>query len=143
MEEGLQISTNPEVEAIFKNYPDPVRKKLEALRELIIEVAQENKEINRMGETLKWGEPSYVTKNGSTIRMDWKPKKPNQYALYFQCTSKLVPTFKMVYNDLFVFEGSRAIVFGMDDTVPTEELKNCIGAALMYHKVKHLPTLGI
>lgn len=141
--EKLHLSTNPEVETIFKNYPDHVREKLKALRKLIIEVAQEHNEVSHLGETLKWGEPSYVTKNGSTIRMDWKPKNPDQYALYFQCTSKLVPTFKMVYNDLFVFEESRAIVFGMDDTIPIEELKSCIGAALMYHKVKHLPTLGL
>ncbi len=141
--ENLQTNTHPEVEAIFKNYPDHVRLKMEALRKLIIEVAQENNEVNYLGETLKWGEPSYVTKNGSTIRMDWKPKNPDKYALYFKCTSKLVPTFQMVYSDLFVFEGSRAIVFGMDDTVPIKELKSCIGAALTYHKVKHLPTLGI
>ena len=141
--DDLQISTNPEVETVFNNYPDPIRKKLEELRKLIIEAAEENDGVNHLGETLKWGEPSYVTKSGSTIRIDWKSKNPNQYAMYFQCTSKLVPTFKMVYNDLFTFEGSRAIIFGMDDAIPVEELKNCINAALAYHKVKHLPTLGI
>lgn len=139
----LQLSTNPAVASVFNNYPDAVRKKMDALRNLIIETARENDGVHLLGETLKWGEPSYVTKNGSTLRIDWKPKSPDQYAMYFQCTSKLVPTFKMVYNDLFVFEGSRAIVFGMNDTIPTQELKTCIATALTYHKVKHLPTLGI
>ncbi|MFC4219566.1 DUF1801 domain-containing protein [Flagellimonas marina] len=141
--ETLKVSTKPEVITIFNNYPDHVRKKLDFLRNLIIETAEEIKEISQLGETLKWGEPSYITPIGSTIRIDWKSKNPNQYAMYFQCTSKLVPTFKMIYNNLFTFEGSRAILFEMDGTVPVDELKSCIGAALRYHKVKHLPTLGM
>jgi len=96
-----------------------------------------------MEETLKWGEPSYLVKGGSTIRIDWKLKTPNQYAMYFKCTSALVPTFRMVYKGLFTFEGSRAITFQMDERIPKKELKSCIKAALRYHKVKHLPTLGI
>lgn len=49
----------------------------------------------------------------------------------------------MIYNELFTFEGSRAIVFQMDDKLPEVELKNCIKAGLTYHTVKHLPSLGL
>jgi hypothetical protein len=94
-------------------------------------------------ETLKWGEPSFLTKNGSTIRIDWKKNKPEQYAMYFNCSSRLVPTFKLVFKDLFTFEGDRAIIFQMGDTIPQEELKTCISTALTYHKVKQLPLLGL
>lgn len=139
----LQIKTNPEVEAVFNRYPDSVREKMLNLRRLIIESASETKEITIMEETLKWGEPSYLVKNGSTIRMDWKSKTPEQYAIYFKCTSKLLPAFKLAFNDTFRYEGTRAIVFQMDDPVPEKELKKCITAALRYHKVKHLPLLGI
>ena len=139
----LQIKTNPKVELVFNNYPEPVRNKMVDLRELIIETAKEIEEITVLEETLKWGEPSYLTKNGSTIRIDWKAKNPNQYAIYFQCTSRLVSTFKMMFNNTFEFEGKRAIIFQIKDEVPTEKLKYCIKAALSYHKVKHLPTLGI
>ena len=62
-------------------------------------------------ETLKWGEPSYLVKKGSTIRMDWKVKTPDQYAMYFKCTSKLVPTFRELFGDLFKYEKNRAILF--------------------------------
>ncbi len=140
---NLQIKTNPEVGIVFDNYPGSVRKKILNLRELIIETASELVEIVDIEETLKWGEPSYLTKIGSTIRIDWKSKTPNQYAMYFKCTSKLIPTFKMVFNGLFTFEGSRAITFQMEEKIPKKELKSCIRAALNYHKVKHLPTLGI
>lgn len=139
----LNLTPRLEVEAIFNNYPNFVRDAMQALRTLIIETAEENDTISDLEETLKWGEPSYVTKHGSTIRIDWKPKSPAQYAIYFQCTSRLVETFKLVFNQKFQYEGKRAIVFQLNEKLPLEELKLCINAALTYHKVKHLITLGI
>lgn len=97
----------------------------------------------RWNLTLKWGEPSFVTKIGSTLRMDWKSKAPDQYALYFQCTSRLVDTFRMVFNHKFHYKGNRAIVFRLNQKIPVMELKECIKATLTYHEVKHLITLGI
>ena len=140
---NLEIKTNPEVKLVFANYPDSVRNKMLIMRELVIETAKETDGISYLEETLKWGEPSYLTKIGSTIRIDWKSKYPNQYAMYFKCTSRLVETFKVIFKDTFDFEGKRAIIFKMDDNIPKKELKSCIKTALTYHKVKHLPTLGI
>lgn len=141
--ERLEIRTDPRVEAVFANYPDIARRKLLEMRALILETASEIDEIKELEETLKWGEPSYLTKNGSTIRMDWKAKKPNQYALYFKCTSRLVETFRDVFKNTLRFEGKRAIVFQLEEAVPKKEIKECIKAALRYHKVKQQPTLGI
>jgi len=140
---NLQLKINPEVESVFKKYPDEIRPKLENLRRIIVETATEIEQVTFLEETLKWGEPSYLTKIGSTIRIDWKDKNPNQYAIYFKCTSKLVYTFKSVYNDFFSYEGKRAIVFQLEDKVPEEELKKCIAVALTYHKVKNIPMLGL
>jgi len=139
----LQIKSNPEVEAVFNNYPEQVREKMLKLRRLILETANEEEHILEIEETLKWGEPAYLTKTGSTIRIDWKEKNPDQYAIYFKCTSKLVPTFKALYSDFFTFEGNRAIVFKMNDRIPEIEVKNCIATGLSYHEVKHLPMLGL
>jgi hypothetical protein len=139
----LEVKTSSEVEMVFNNYPECIRDRMIALRELVLEAASEIDDLNMLEETLKWGEPSYLTKNGSTLRMDWKSKTPNQYAMYFKCTSRLVETFKLMYNSKFNFEGNRAIVFRIDDDIPLDELKECIRATLTYHKVKHKPTLGI
>ena len=139
----MQIKTDPRVNEVFENYPDFVRDKMQFLRELVIETARETKGVTKLEETLKWGEPSFVTKNGSTLRMDWKEKSPDQYAMYFQCTSRLVDTFRLVFNDTFQYEGKRAIVFNLNQKVPEMELKACIKAALTYHDVKNLITLGI
>lgn len=140
---SLKIKSNPEVEMVFNNYPIHVRKKILKLRKLVIEAANEIESLTDLEETLKWGEPSYLTKKGSTIRMDWKKKEPDQYAIYFKCTSKLVPTFKKVFRDTFTFEGNRAIVFQLNEAIPEAELKKCITVALTYHKIKQLPQLGL
>jgi hypothetical protein len=136
-------TTHPDVAAVFERYPEHIRPKMAYLRQLILEAAAAIPEVSRLEETLKWGEPSYLTKKGSTIRMDWKEKSPDQYAVYFKCTSKLVPTFREVFPDTFTYEANRAIVFGLDDPVPVAALKQCITAGLRYHSVKQLPQLGM
>jgi len=138
----MKIKIDPRVKDTFDNYPLSVKKQLLHFRELILMVASEIDMIDWVEETLKWGEPSYLTKHGSTIRMDWKKKKPEQYALYFKCTSKLVPTFREIHKDTFKYEDNRAIIFGLKEKIPERELKQCIGMALTYHKIKHLPLLG-
>ena len=139
----LNVTTSLEFESKILSYPDFVREKMKFLRELVIEVAKEIPEITDMEETLKWGEPSFLNKNGSTLRIDWKKKTPNQYQMYFKCTSRLVETFKMVFGDLFEYEKNRAILFQLDQEIPVNELKKCINATLMYHKVKDDITSGL
>jgi hypothetical protein len=134
---------NPDVAEVFNNYPESVRQKLLFLRQLVLDTASETECVNQVEETLKWGEPSYLTKCGSTIRMDWKKSNPKQYAMYFHCKTKLVDTFKEIYGDKFNFEGNRAIVFSKDEEIPIKELKHCIALSLTYHSKKHLPMLGI
>lgn len=138
----LQIKSNPAVEQKLKTYPPIIQEKLRYLRQLILETAEEIEELTSIEETLKWGEPSYLAKKGSTIRIDWKPKTPNQYAIYFKCTSKLVATFKVLYPEQFKFEKTRAILFNLEEELPLPALKHCIHLALRYHQVKHLPLLG-
>ena len=110
-----------------------------ALRALIFEVAAATEGVGRLEETLKWGEPAYVTsqsKSGSTIRIGWKKSRPAQYAMYFNCQTTLVDSFKTLFPAEFAFEGNRAIVFDESDVVPVDSLSNCIVSALTYHRVK-------
>jgi len=132
---------NKVVKAKFDTYPDEIKEKLLKLRELIYDVATNEKSILNIEETLKWGEPSYITKNGSTLRMDWKKSKPNQYSLYFNCQTKLVETFRALFSDRFTFEGKREMTFQKDEAIDSEVLKYCILLTLTYHDRKHLPML--
>lgn len=138
----MKLTSNPKVAGVFNTYPEAVQTQLRHLRALVLSAASEIEELEELEETLKWGEPSYLTKFGSTVRMDWKKKNPEQFAIYFKCTSTLVPTFRTIYKDKFNFEGNRAIVFKRDEKIPEAELKHCISLALTYHKIKHLPLLG-
>ena len=86
----MELISNQAVKAVFNNYPKSVGPRLLYLRELVLSAASEIDGLDKLDETLKWGEPSYLTKQGSTIRIDWKVKKPEQFAIYFKCTSALV-----------------------------------------------------
>ena len=134
---------NPEVAKVFNKYPKHMRQKLMSLRQLVLDTASTSEGVGTLEETLKWGEPSYITKGGSAIRMNWKNSAPGQYFMYFHCKTKLVDTFKELYNDKFKFEGNRAIVFNQSDEIPIDELRHCILLSLTYHQRKHLPMLGV
>ncbi|WP_391574303.1 DUF1801 domain-containing protein [Cohnella sp.] len=134
---------NTKVAAVFEQYPVKFQKKLLFLRQLILDTASQTDGVDFVEETLKWGEPSYITKTGSTIRIGWKKSNPSQYALYFNCKTILVETFREVYRDKFIFEGNRAIIFNEDDDIFVDELKQCISSSLTYHVRKHVPMLGL
>jgi hypothetical protein len=135
--------TNHEVAKVFNTYPEHIQPKLMRLRQLVLDTAAESADVGALEETLRWGEPSYLTKSGSTVRMDWKRSTPDQYALYFNCKTRLVDTFKELYGDQLRFEGNRALVFHQDEEVPIDEVKHCIFLSLTYHGRKHLPMLGV
>lgn len=113
------------------------------LRRLIYETAASIDGIGGLEETIKWGEPSYLTpqsKSGSTIRIAWKESRSEQYSIFFKCTAHLVPAFKEKYPRKFKYGGNRSIDFNVDDDIPVKELKQCIALALTYHRNKKLET---
>ena len=128
---------------LLERYPAVACTKLMQLRQLIIDTAAEMEEVDQLVETTKWGEPSYVARRGSTIRMDWKSKTPDHYYLYFICTTELVNTFRFIFGDELTFEGDRAIVLNLHEPMPVQALKRCVSLALRYHRIKHLPMLGV
>lgn len=127
---------NVAVAQAFEAYPPNMRPKLLALRELIFSVAASTPGVGKLEESLKWGEPAYLTpqsKSGSTVRIGWKCSSPTQYAMYFHCQTNLVDTFRTLFPGEFKFEGNRAIVFTEFDAVPMDSLAFCVAAALTYH----------
>ena len=130
-----------EVATVFNSYPKDIKSKLLFLRQLIYETAASFEGVGEIEETLKWGEPSYLTpksKSGSTIRIAWKESQIEMYSIFFKCTANLVPAFKEKFPHIFTFGGDRSINFKLDDNIPVEELKQCIALALTYHHNKKL-----
>ena len=134
--------TDQAVADVFESYPPAIRKKLLSLRKLIYEVAAQDKNIGVLEECLKWGEPAYLAKSGSAVRINWKALSPDNLFVYFNCKTKLVETFKELYGDSFVYQGNRALEFNVNDEIPLAPLKHCIVLSLNYHRIKHLPLLG-
>lgn len=123
----------------FDAAPTAVRPGMLALRALIFETADAVDGVGPLTETLKWGEPAYLTeesKSGSTIRIGWKKTTPTRYALYFNCNTSLVEAFRAQFGDDLTFEGNRAIVFDKNDPFPTAMVASCIASALTYHRDK-------
>jgi hypothetical protein len=127
---------DPTVEAVFRAYPEPLKAKLLTLRRLILETARTTEGVGALEETLKWGQPSYLTsetKSGSTIRIDRAKSGPGQYALYFNCKTDLVATFRELYPTELSYGGNRSIILKAKDEIPVPALRHCIALALTYH----------
>jgi hypothetical protein len=124
------------VAKVFDSYPAPMRRRLLALRELIFSTAASTPGVGELEEALKWGEPAYLTAHGrgrSAVRLGGQKSKPGEVAMYFNCQSTLVDSFRTMFPADFHFVGNRALVFPNDERAPTDALRICIAAALTYH----------
>jgi hypothetical protein len=108
------------------------------LRALIFDAAAKTDGVGALAETLKWGQPSYLTpetKSGTTVRIDAAKDGSGRAAMYFHCQTDLVDRFRSLYPELR-YEGNRAIVFEANDDIPAEPLRHCVAMALTYHLAK-------
>jgi hypothetical protein len=131
--------SDPAVDAVFKAYPGPIKARLLALRRLIFDTARTTKGVGALQESLKWGQPSYLTtqtKSGSTIRIDQVKSTANQYAVYFHCQTNLVETFRELYPTELSYGGNRSILLNAENDIPEPALRHCVALALTYHLSK-------
>ena len=118
------------VDAAFRPYAAALRAKLERLRRIVLATAAKMDDVN-VDETLKWGQVAFVSRDGSTIRIDGT--KDGSAALYFICHTDLIARFRELYPDL-AYEGNRAILLNVRDKLPEDALRHCISLALTYRK---------
>ena len=128
--------SDPAVNAVFSAYPKPLQTKLLVLRQLIFDTAAITTGVGALQETLKWGQPSYLTpqtKSGSTIRIDQVKSTTNCYAAYFHCQTDLVATFRELYPTELSYGGNRSILLNTEEELPQAALRHCVALALTYH----------
>lgn len=108
------------------------------LRDLVFEAAAETPGVGPIREALRWGEPAFLTGPGigSSIRLAWKPRTPDQAGAYFICNTNLVERFRSMFGEDLTFEGDRAILLPIDGDLPARQLKRCFAEALTYHLAK-------
>lgn len=124
----------PAVADKFASYASETREQMLALRRLVLETAVATPGVGRIEETLKWGQPSYLTPetgSGTTVRID--AYRGGGVAMFVNCQTSLVETYRELYPQL-EYEGVRAVVLrgAIDETA----MRHCIGLALTYHKRK-------
>ncbi len=125
---------SPEIAQVFAKMPTGRGAPVYQIRDLIFDTAQ-RLGVGPLTETLKWGEPAYLTektKAGSTIRLGMRADGP---AVFFNCNTSLVEGFRRDYTDRFFrFEGNRALVLTSTGAAAERALSACIGHALTYHR---------
>ena len=124
------------IQAATTDYPEAVKATFAKIREMILDEA-DRLGAGPMEETLKWGEPAYltsVTKSGSTIRLAWKPTDPDNCNIYLNCNTDLVARIKTEFPDAFKTTGNRCIHIPLGETLPELPIRAVISMALTYHK---------
>ncbi len=122
-----------DVAAAFDKIPERPRDALLAARACIL-AAAEARQVGPVTETLRWGEPAYLTeksKSGSTIRLGLENGRP---AAFFICTTSLVDGFRSDFPDAFEYVGNRALI--LSHLFDANALGICLGRALTYHRDK-------
>lgn len=128
----------PQSDEIYGRYAPPVRDRLQHLRRLILETAQQNAQVGDLQETLKWGQPSFLTlrpKTGTTIRIDKDGADgvdTADVALFVNCQTSLVSEWRVLYPHL-TFGGNRSVHFPADKPLPEAEICQMVSMALRYH----------
>ena len=130
-----------QIHTVVQHYPQHAQDKFRLIHQLMLDTAKQA-QLGTVEESIKWGEPSFVTTHGSPVRIAWKESSPEQIGIFFICTTRLVDTFRELYDDTLTLHENRAIHLHLDDPLPESELKHCLQMAFNYHKVKNLPLLG-
>ena len=126
-----------DVAAAFAAFPERVRARLLEGRRLIFETAACIEGVGALTETLKWGEPAYLTEatgSGSTIRLGWFRSSERQCAVLLNCRTTLVDDFRSQFPDVFAYEKNRAILLDAGKPLPETQLSTCLRMALTYHR---------
>ena len=121
--------------------PRSTRVQIDALRALIYETVAATPGVGEIEETLKWGQPSYLThkpKSGTTIRLGWD-EAGARLSLFVHCQTSLVDAWRDRYGDTLTLIGNREIALPTDQPLPRAALQHCIAMAMTYHWRKSAP----
>ncbi|SIT90571.1 protein of unknown function (DU1801) [Yoonia rosea] len=126
--------SDDKVARVFAAFPASERDMALSLRDLIFEVADATPEVGRLEETLKWGQPSYLTpetKSGSTLRVGLA--NGGGVAIFAHCGTDIISTYAATFGGLDQIEGNRAVVFRCADDIAPARLRLLVHHGLTYH----------
>lgn len=123
------------VAAVFAEFAPALRDRLMEIRALIRRSAADTQGVGPLTETLKWGQPAYLTehsKSGVTLRLGAVRDRPDLAGVFVTCSSRIVDRFRAEAPALD-YGGDRAIHLPLDAPLPEADLSRCLKLALTYH----------
>lgn len=137
---ATQLTSPPDkVAAAFAKFPSAAHDPAMDIRAMLLAVAGESAEIGPISETLKWGEPAYLTEatgSGTTIRLAWKEKRPDRIGIYVHCQTNIIETLREMLPSETEFEGNRAMLLDIAKPLPVDAVRIALRMALTYHASK-------
>ena len=127
--------SSPEVQAAFDAYPQPIRKRLLVLRDLILDAGAEQG-VGALEESLKWGEPAWRPRRariGTTVRAAPYGARGSDIAMFVHCQTSLADQYRDAYPDQLELDGDRAVVFRSGAPLPRAIVRHCAAMAFTYH----------
>jgi hypothetical protein len=129
-----QPMANDKVAAAYAAFPPEIQSMAMTLRDLVFDVAKDTPEAGEIEETLKWGQPAYLTpqtKSGSTLRIG--PAKGGGIGLFAHCGTTIISSYANTFPNTDKIEGNRAVIFTHADDIAPERLRLLIRHGLTYH----------
>lgn len=112
------------------------KKRFLFLRQLIFTTAAETPGVGSLEETLKWGQPAYLTaksKSGTTLRLATHKLYPQHVALYVHCQTSLISEFQTAFPKTLQSDKSRALLIPVGEPIQRQAIGFFIHIALTYH----------
>lgn len=125
---------DPAVKQVFDTFAPDTRVGVLALRRLIFQTASATRGVGQIQETLKWGQPAYLTphtKSGTTLRLG--TPKTGEFAIFAHCQTDVISGFQTLFPQDFRYDGTRAVLFRTLDDLDADKLVMLITRALTYH----------
>lgn len=132
----MTIAEMPEpVAAAFRAMPEQARVPLLAVRGILLDAAAADPRIGPLTETLKWGEPAYLTAatgSGSTVRLGVS-RSDARPALFVNCRTSLAADIAELHGATFGYQAARAVLLPTDIAAHADAIRHAVTLALTYH----------
>ena len=118
-----------QIAKFFDAMPVDVAQLLRDARLEIFRISGEAEGIGPLTETLKWGEPAYLTeapKTGTTLRLG---QIGGRAAVMVPCSTTIIEDARAVFGEQPEFSGKRGLILGGERQV----FDYVVNAALTYH----------
>lgn len=124
---------SPDVQAAVDAASPEARQGMLKLRELILSIGNDLPEIGTLTETLRWGQPAYITSRRAGASLRLGIPKTGGFALYTHCQTSLIADFAAAFTNMDSVEGTRAIHFTNASQIDPIRHGMLIKSILTYH----------